>query len=81
LDGYYRRTWNFLIDSDFQLKRASVYFNEAVSGIYFPRAMFTDLEPGTLDMIRARSYGNYSNQITLSSDEQVMETTGLGVII
>ena len=34
-------------DSDLQLERINVYFNEATGGRYVPRAVLMDLEPGT----------------------------------
>jgi len=30
-----------------------VYFNEATGGRYVPRAVLMDLEPGTMDSVRA----------------------------
>eukprot|EP00727_Mastigamoeba_balamuthi_P005552 m51a1_g1616 putative beta tubulin (447) ;mRNA; f:215645-217471 len=44
-------------DSDLQLERINVYFNEATGGKYVPRAICVDLEPGTLDAVRAGPYG------------------------
>ena len=35
-------------DSDLQLERINVYFNEATGGRYVPRAVLMDLEPGTI---------------------------------
>ena len=35
-------------DSDLQLERINVYFNEATGGRYVPRAVLMDLEPGVL---------------------------------
>ncbi len=35
-------------DSDLQLERINVYFNEATGGRYVPRAILMDLEPGKL---------------------------------
>jgi hypothetical protein len=35
-------------DSDLQLERINVYFNEATGGKYVPRAVLVDLEPGTM---------------------------------
>ena len=40
-------------NSDFQLKRINVYYNEATGGRYVPRAILMDLEPGTMDSVRA----------------------------
>ena len=36
-------------DSDLQLERINVYFNEATGGRYVPRAVLMDLEPGMLN--------------------------------
>ena len=44
-------------DSDLQLQRINVYFHEAQGGRYVPRAVLTDLEPGTMDAIRAGPFG------------------------
>jgi len=44
-------------DKDIQLERINVYFNEGQGGRYVPRAVLTDLEPGTMDAIRSGSYG------------------------
>ena len=35
-------------DSDLQLERINVYFNEATGGRYVPRAILMDLEPGMI---------------------------------
>ena len=37
-------------DSDLQLERINVYYNEATGGRYVPRAVLMDLEPGTMDI-------------------------------
>jgi tubulin beta len=39
------------------LERANVYFREGYGGRYVPRAILTDLEPGTLESIRAGPFG------------------------
>jgi len=44
-------------DSDLQLERVGVYFNEAAGARYVPRAVLLDLEPGTMDAIRAGPMG------------------------
>ena len=44
-------------DSDLQLERINVYYNEATGGRYVPRAILTDLEPGTMDSVRAGPFG------------------------
>ena len=35
----------------------NVYFNEATGGRYVPRAILMDLEPGTMDSVRAGPFG------------------------
>ncbi|OWR47496.1 beta tubulin [Danaus plexippus plexippus] len=45
-------------NSDLQLDRIQVYYNEAADGNrYVPRAVLVDLEPGTMDSIRGSSHG------------------------
>ncbi|KAF4356958.1 hypothetical protein F8388_015934 [Cannabis sativa] len=44
-------------DSDLQLERINVYYNEASCGRFVPRAVLMDLEPGTMDSIRSGPYG------------------------
>ncbi len=44
-------------DSSLQLERINVYFNEGMGGRYIPRAVLTDLEPGTMDSIRSGGFG------------------------
>ena len=51
LDGSYKG------DNPLQLGRIDVYFHEGMEGRYVPRAVLTDLEPGTMDAIRAGPYG------------------------
>merc|ERR1711957_567960 len=43
-------------DSDLQLERINVYYNEATGGRYVPRAVLMDLEPGTMDSVRADTF-------------------------
>eukprot|EP01104_Vermistella_antarctica_P019801 TRINITY_DN7_c0_g2_i1.p1 TRINITY_DN7_c0_g2~~TRINITY_DN7_c0_g2_i1.p1 ORF type:complete len:470 (-),score=168.53 TRINITY_DN7_c0_g2_i1:111-1520(-) len=45
-------------ESDLQLERINVYFNEATSGKYVPRAVCIDLEPGVVDSVRGGKFGN-----------------------
>jgi len=42
---------------DSQLERINVYYNHASGGKYVPRAILTDLEPGTMESIRSGSLG------------------------
>uniref|UniRef100_A0A915NN71 Tubulin beta chain n=1 Tax=Meloidogyne floridensis TaxID=298350 RepID=A0A915NN71_9BILA len=44
-------------DSDLQLERINVYYNEASGGKHVPRAVLVDLEPGTMDSVRAGPIG------------------------
>ncbi|CAG9762188.1 tubulin beta-1 chain [Rhynchophorus ferrugineus] len=44
-------------DSDLQLERINVYYNEASGGKYVPRAILVDLEPGTMDSVRSGPFG------------------------
>ncbi|VEN59769.1 unnamed protein product [Callosobruchus maculatus] len=44
-------------DSDLQLERINVYYNEASGGKFVPRAILVDLEPGTMDSVRSGPYG------------------------
>ncbi|KFM24287.1 Tubulin beta-1 chain [Auxenochlorella protothecoides] len=48
---------SYVGDSDLQLERANVYFNEATGGRFVPRAVLLDLEPGTMDAVRAGPIG------------------------
>ncbi|GAA5932449.1 hypothetical protein JCM3775_005922 [Rhodotorula graminis] len=45
-------------DNPLQQERLNVYFNEAGSGKYVPRAVLVDLEPGTMDVIRGGPLGS-----------------------
>jgi tubulin beta len=49
---------SYVGDSDLQLERISVYYNEAAEKKYVPRAVLVDLEPGTMDNIRNSVYGD-----------------------
>ena len=53
----FRLTGTYYGDSDLQLERINVYFNEATGGRYVPRAILMDLEPGTMDAVRAGPFG------------------------
>jgi tubulin beta len=44
-------------DEDNQLERINVYYNEATGGRYVPRCILMDLEPGTMDSVRAGEFG------------------------
>ncbi|XP_032897893.1 tubulin beta-1 chain [Amblyraja radiata] len=49
---------NYTGDSDVQLERVNVYFNEAHDNKYVPRAILVDLEPGTMDSVRYGRIGH-----------------------
>ncbi|KAM4835406.1 tubulin beta-2A chain-like [Thomomys bottae] len=44
-------------DSDLQLERINVYYNEAAGNRYVPRSILVDLEPGTMDSVRSGPLG------------------------
>ncbi len=44
-------------DSELQIEHINVYYNEATGGRYVPRAILVDLEPGTMDGVRAGPFG------------------------
>lgn len=60
-------------DSDLQLERINVYYNEATGGRYVPRAVLMDLEPGTMDSVRSGPYGQI-----FRPDNFVFGQTGAG---
>jgi len=45
-------------DADIQLDKINVYFTEASNAKYVPRAVLVDLEPGTMDAVRAGPIGS-----------------------
>jgi len=51
-NGVYKGT------DDLQLERINVYYNEASGGKYVPRAILVDLEPGTMDAVKAGPFGS-----------------------
>ncbi|KAJ3442622.1 tubulin beta chain [Anaeramoeba flamelloides] len=48
-------------DSELQLERINVYFNESSESRFVPRAVLVDLEPGTMDTIRSGKLGKLFN--------------------
>jgi len=50
-------TGNYVGTSDLQLERLNVYYSEALSGRYVPRACLVDLEPGSIDWVRSGYFG------------------------
>lgn len=47
----------YIGESDQQIERVNVYFEEGYEGRYVPRSVLYDLEPGVLDNVRASEYG------------------------
>merc|ERR1712128_190808 len=47
----------YIGDLDQQLERINVYYNEGSGGKYVPRAVMVDLEPGTMDSVKAGPMG------------------------
>uniref|UniRef100_A0A0N5AM18 Tubulin beta chain n=1 Tax=Syphacia muris TaxID=451379 RepID=A0A0N5AM18_9BILA len=60
-------------ESDLQLERIEVYYNEAQGGKYVPRAVLVDLEPGTMDAVKSSTYGKI-----FRPDNFVFGQTGAG---
>uniref|UniRef100_A0A3B4BCY7 Tubulin/FtsZ GTPase domain-containing protein n=1 Tax=Periophthalmus magnuspinnatus TaxID=409849 RepID=A0A3B4BCY7_9GOBI len=50
-------TGSYQGDSELQLERINVYYNEASGSKYVPRAILVDLEPGTMDSVRSGPFG------------------------
>merc|ERR1711974_128314 len=67
-------------ESELQLERINVYYNEASGGKYVPRAVLVDLEPGTMDSVRSGHLDNFSDRTTLYSVRAEPATTGPKVI-
>jgi len=66
-------TGSYQGEHDIQLERINVYFNEAQGGKYVPRACLVDLEPGTMDSVRAGPFGQI-----FRPDNFVFGQTGAG---
>ncbi|THD19263.1 Tubulin beta chain [Fasciola hepatica] len=60
-------------DSDLQLERICVYYNEAIGGKFVPRSILCDLEPGTMDAVRCGTVGHL-----FRPDNYVYGSTGAG---
>jgi tubulin beta len=60
-------------DSDLQLRKINVYYNEASSGKYVPRAILVDLEPSPMDSVRSGPCGQI-----FSPDNFVFGQSGAG---
>ncbi len=67
-------------DDPLQLERINVYYNEGQGGRYVPRAVLTDLEPGTMMRFVEENMAHSFDLITLSLDSLVQEITGQKVI-
>uniref|UniRef100_A0A8D3E845 Tubulin/FtsZ GTPase domain-containing protein n=1 Tax=Scophthalmus maximus TaxID=52904 RepID=A0A8D3E845_SCOMX len=63
-------------DSDLQLDRINVYYNEASGGKYVPRAVLVDLEPGTMDAVRSGPFGQIFRPDNFVFGTAVLVTTG-----
>ena len=48
---------NYHGDSDLQLERINVFYNETMGGQYIPRSILMDLEPGIIDSVRTGPFG------------------------
>lgn len=53
----YFQSGAYVGDSELQLERVGVFYNEAAGGRYVPRAILMDLEPGTMDAVRSGPFG------------------------
>ncbi|KAG5448868.1 Tubulin beta chain [Clonorchis sinensis] len=60
-------------DTDLQLERICVYYNEAIGGKFVPRSILCDLEPGTMDAVRCGPVGQL-----FRPDNYVFGSTGAG---
>jgi len=63
-------------DNHLQLERINVYFNNGKDGRYVPRAILTDLEPGTMHAIRSGPFGALFRPDNLYMDRVEQEITG-----
>ena len=60
-------------DLALQLERINIYYNETREGRYVPRAILMDLEPRTMDFVRAGPYGEL-----FTPDNFIYGQTGAG---
>lgn len=60
-------------NSEIQLERTNVFFNQGSSGRFVPRAILADLEPGTMDTIKSSAIGNM-----FRPDNFIAGSTGAG---
>ena len=56
-------------DSELQLERINIYYNEASCGRFVPRAVLMDLELGIMDSIRFGTYGQIFRQDNFVFDQ------------
>merc|ERR1712110_204249 len=63
-------------DSDLQLERINVYYNEASGGKYVPRLFWLISNPVPWTQSDRDLMDKFSDQITLFSDSREQETTG-----
>ena len=63
-------------DSDLQLERINVYYNEATGGRYVPRNILMDLEPGTMDSVRSGPFGQIFRPDNFVFGQSARATTG-----
>jgi len=74
-------TGRYVGDSDVQLDRIDVYYNEAMGGRYVPRSVLVDLEPGVMDSVRAGPFGMLFRPDNFALDKLVQVITGQRVFI
>ncbi|MGH0158475.1 UNVERIFIED_CONTAM: hypothetical protein FKN15_058117, partial [Acipenser sinensis] len=68
-------------DSDLQLERINVYYNEASGGKYVPRAVLVDLEPGTMDSVRSGPFGQIFRPDQLTHSLGGGTGSGMGTLL
>jgi tubulin beta len=54
-------------DNDAQLDRINAFYHEVSGGKFVPRAVFFDLEPGVIDVLRASPLGYCSSYVRKTS--------------
>jgi hypothetical protein len=67
------------LDSDLQLERIDVDDNKGAAGKYVPRATFVDLEPGTMDSVRAGHRGQLFRAVNFRRDVAEEGARGIAV--
>jgi hypothetical protein len=71
-------------DNDAQLDRNNMFYHEASGGKYVTRAVFFDLEPGVIDVLRASPLGYCSSSVrktscTIRAGKTESKTTSKGL--